>query len=841
MTSPGTALTSGEAAARLARDGYNELPSARPRRPWAIAWEVIREPMFVLLIVAAAIYLALGDLSEALALLASVLVMIGITFYQERKTERALDALRELASPRAKVLRDGEWRTVAGREVVVGDLLRVKEGDRVPADATVLSATDLMADESLLTGESAPVRKRTSDRPSEWARPGGDDLPHIYSGTLLTSGQGIACVAATGHRTEMGKIGKALQTIEPEPSSLQRETRRAVLVFAAIGITLCVLVALLYRVTRGDWLNGLLAGITLAMANLPEEFPVVLTVFMALGAWRISQKGVLTRRAPAIETLGATQVLCVDKTGTLTQNRMEVGRVWIRGETLEPGDGLAERLIEYCMLASEREPFDPMEQAFKRLAHQRFPLLAKKTASWTLVHGYPLTPKQLSVVRLWQTTGMEAYVVAAKGAPEAIADLCSLEAAERASVQEAVRRLTRDGLRVLAAAEGEWESPHTGEAEWPASRRHFRLRFIGLIGLIDPVRPTVAAAIAECYRAGIRTVMITGDHAGTARAIALQIGLADPGRSVTGTEIEAMTDAELAECVTRVNVFARVMPEHKLRLVEAFKMKGQVVAMTGDGVNDAPALKAAHIGVAMGARGSDVAREAAALVLLEDDFSSLVAAVRLGRRIYDNVRKAMCYIVAVHVPTAGMALLPLLVGWPLLLYPVHIVFLEFVIDPACSIAFEAESADRNVMQRPPRPTTAKLFDTLMIATSVAQGAGVLMTVALLYALALRTGESEGTARAMAFSAIVFANIALIIGNRTHEPSVRELLRPNPALWGLIAGTLMALAIVLYVAPFREIFRFELLPGSALWMSALPAVVVLAGMMLVRSARFHRRR
>jgi Ca2+-transporting ATPase len=726
----------------------------------------------------------------------------------------------------------------------VGDLLRVKEGDRVPADATVLSSTDLMADESLLTGESAPVRKRAPDGHAEWARPGGDDLPHIYSGTLLTRGQGIARVAATGHRTEMGRIGKALQTIEPEPSALQRETRRAVLIFAAIGITLCMLVALVYRVTRGDWLNGLLAGITLAMANLPEEFPVVLTVFMALGAWRISQKGVLTRRAPAIETLGAAQVLCVDKTGTLTQNRMEVGRIWIRGEAIEPlgpGGGLAERLIECCMLASEREPFDPMEQAFKRLAHNRFPALATKLASWTPVHSYPLTPQQLSVVRLWQATGMEAYVVAAKGAPEAIADLCLLDAAERASVHDAVERMTRDGLRVLAAAEGEWSNPHAGEPRWPGSQRDLRLRLVGLIGLIDPVRPTVPAAIAECYRAGIRTVMITGDHAGTARAIARQIGLADPERIATGPQIESMTDAQLAECVTSVNVFARVMPEHKLRLVEAFKAKGQVVAMTGDGVNDAPALKAAHIGVAMGARGSDVAREAAALVLLEDDFSSLVAAVRLGRRIYDNIRKAMCYIVAVHVPTAGMSLLPLLVGWPLFLYPVHIVFLEFVIDPACSIAFEAESADRRIMQRPPRPSTAKLFDRWMIAASIAQGTGVFVTVALLYAFALHRGESEGTARAMAFSAIVFANVALIIGNRTHEPSVRELLRPNAALWGLIAGTLVALAIVLYVAPFREIFRFDLLSGSALGISALPAFVVLAGMLLAKSIRLRTRR
>ncbi|HEX6137272.1 MAG TPA: cation-translocating P-type ATPase, partial [Casimicrobiaceae bacterium] len=744
----------------------------------------------------------------------------------------------------AQVLRDGGWRTVAGREVVVGDLLRVKEGDRVPADATLEAATDVMADESLLTGESVPVHKRSGERPGEWTRPGGDGLPHVYSGTLLTRGQGLARVVATGHHTEMGRIGKALSTIEPEPSPLQRETRHAVIVFAAVGIALCALVVLLYGLGRGDWLNGLLAGITLAMANLPEEFPVVLTVFLALGAWRISQKGVLTRRAPAIETLGATQVLCVDKTGTITQNRMDLRRFWTARGMLErdgSDDGAREQLIRACVLASEREPFDPMEQAFRRFAHERFPALAEQIAQWELVRGYPLTPAQLSVARIWRAPGASACAVAAKGAPEAIADLCALSAPERAAMHRAVEAMTRDGLRVLAAAAGEWPQRADADPPWPASQRELRVRFVGLVGLADPVRPTVPAAIAECYRAGIRTVMITGDHAGTAREIARQIGLAEPARVVTGNRLEAMTPGELRECVTGVNVFARVMPEHKLRLVEAFKANGQVVAMTGDGVNDAPALKAAHIGVAMGGRGSDVAREAAALVLLEDDFSSLVTAVRLGRRIYDNIRKAMCYIVAVHVPTAGMSLLPLLFGWPLLFFPVHIVFLEFVIDPACSIAFEAEAAERDAMRRPPRPASARLFDAWMLVASIGQGAIVLAGVAVLYASALASGEPEATARAMGFSAIVLANLALIVGNRSQRASIRELLRPNAALWWIVAGALAALALAIYVPPVREIFRFDALDGAALAASALPAAIVLAVMLVARLIRSGSRR
>jgi len=837
------ALTSSEAAARLARDGFNELPSARPRRLWAIAWDVVREPMFLLLIAAAAIYVALGSLTEALALLGSVLVMIGIAFYQHRKTERALEALRELSSPRATVLRDGRWQAVAGRDVVAGDLLRVKEGDRVPADATLESATDLMADESLLTGESVPVGKRAATPADAWARPGGDDLPSIYSGTLITRGQGTARAIATGPRTEIGRIGAALQSIEPEPSPLQREMRRAVLIFAAIGASLCVALTLLYVAARGDWLQGVLAGITLAMANLPEEFPVVLTVFMAIGAWRISKRGVLLRRTPAIEALGATQVLCVDKTGTLTQNRMEVARFWAQGHSMAidaPDAPAIARLIECCVLASDPDPFDPMEQAFWRFVRDRFPAKAAAIARWKAIHAYPLTPEQLSVARVWLADG-PSCVVAAKGAPEAVAALCDLDAAAREAMSDAVLAMTRDGLRVLAVAMSEAPPGESGTCAWPETQRALRLDLVGLVGLADPVRPTVPQAIAECYRAGIRTVMITGDHAGTAAAIARRIGLTDPDRVVTGSALESMTLTQLRAAVERGNVFARVMPEHKLRLIAAFKANGQVVAMTGDGVNDAPALKAAHIGVAMGSRGSDVAREAAALVLLDDDFSSLVAAVRLGRAIHDNIRKAVRYIVAVHVPTAGMSVLPLLMGWPLLFYPVHIVFLELIIDPTCSMAFEAEPEAGDLMRRPPRPASERLFDRSLLVSSAAQGLAVLALAASLYGTALALVLPEGSARAMGFTAIVLSNLALIFGNRAHRGDLRTLVAPNPTLWWIAGSAVTALALTLYVPAMREIFRFDAITAAQLGLSAIPALTVLTGMTLLKSIRTNARR
>jgi P-type Ca2+ transporter type 2C len=821
-------LSSREAMSRLANEGYNELPSAKPRSLWAIAWEVVHEPMFLLLIGASAIYLVLGDIREALVLFASVFVVMGITFYQERKTERALEALRELSSPRAQVLRDGEWQFVPGRELVLGDLVTVKEGDRVPADAALLRCSNLMADESLLTGESVPVRKRASEAEPASARPGGDDLPFVYSGTLLTQGQGVARVVATGVHTEIGKIGKALQTLVPELSNIQRETRRAVLLFAVIGLALCVLVTVLYGLKRGDWLNGLLAGITLAMANLPEEFPVVLTVFLALGAWRISQHGVLTRRAPAIEMLGSTTVLCVDKTGTLTQNRMAVHRLWVPGKELDlhaPEDKFPPELIEFSVLASEREPFDPMEKAYHRLAQERAPAALEKLGAWTLTRTYPLSPEQLSVAHIWQPQGSDGYVVAAKGAPEAIAELCALDGAQRAAIHTQVAKMASDGLRVLAVARGTLSRNHENTYPWPSSQSELRLHFLGLTGLADPIRPTVPAALRECYAAGIRTVMITGDYPGTAQAIARQIGLADPETVVTGPELDTMSDARLRERVAQVNIFARVVPEQKLRLVQAFKANGEIVAMTGDGVNDAPALKAAHIGVAMGKRGSDVAREAASLVLLEDDFTSMVEAVKLGRRIFDNIQKAMCYIIAVHVPTAGMALLPLLFGWPLVFYPVHIVFLEFVIDPACSVAFEAEPPEHDVMRRPPRPATSRLFNGWSITTSVLQGVSVLIAVALLYALVLAAGTPEPQARAMAFAAVVLGNVGLILSNRSRQATMLETLRrPNPALWWIVGGALLGLALALYVEPMLEIFRFAPLSWTQLLMSLAAATV-----------------
>jgi Ca2+-transporting ATPase len=803
-------LSESEASRRLKEEGYNEIPSTKKRSILTIALEVVREPMFLLLIAGGGIYLLLGDLQEAVMLLGFVFVVMGITLYQERKTERALEALKDLSSPRALVVRDGRQRRIPGREVVRGDMIVLAEGDRVPADAAIVSCVNLSVDESLLTGESAPVRKSACEGDSGMGRPGGEDLPFVFSGTLVVQGFGIAEVRVTGLGTEIGKIGRALQTIETEETLLQKETGRLVRRLALAGLSLCGIVVVVYGLTKMNWLNGLLAGITLAMAMLPEEFPVVLTVFLALGAWRISRKRVLTRRVPAVETLGSTTVLCVDKTGTLTLNRMTVRKIFSRGRFFTsglPDDPLPEdfhEVVEFGMLASQTDPFDPMEKALREFGGNALSHTEHLHDNWVMVQEYPLSSALLAMSRVWRSPDESDYVIAAKGSPEAIVDICHLSAEEIAAVSEQTNAMAGEGLRVIGVAKAAFR-----QADLPAGQHDFVFRFLGLIGLADPVRPGVAEAIAECGRAGIRVVMITGDYPVTARNIGAQIGLTHTDEIITGPELDSLGDAELRERIKSVDIFARVVPEQKLRLVNAHKANGEVVAMTGDGVNDAAALKSAHIGIAMGGRGTDVAREASAIVLLDDDFSSIVQAVRMGRRIFDNLKKAMAYILAVHVPIAGMSLLPVLFNWPLVLLPVHIVFLELIIDPACSVVFEAEREEADVMVRPPRNLDAPLFGRKMIYFSLLQGLGVLVIVFGVFLTAMQRGHGEWDARALAFTTLIVANLGLILTNRSWSRTILDTLRsPNAALWWVVGGAVFFLGLVLYVPFLRGLFRFS---------------------------------
>lgn len=814
-----TGLSEQEAAARLARIGSNELPSRGRGGILRAALDVVREPMILLLLAAGGIYLFLGDRREALVLLFSVLVVIAISLFQNRRAENALRALRDLSSPRALVIRGGNRRRIPGREVVPSDLLVLSEGDRVPADATVVRTSHLSVDESLLTGESVPVRKVASTGAERISPPGGDDQPFVYSGTLVVSGEALARVDSTGAGTELGRIGGSLESIVPGRTRLQRETARVVRRLAVVGVVLCLIVAVLYAVSQESALEGLLAGLALAMAILPEELPVILTIFFALGAWRISRRRVLTRRLPAIESLGAATVLCVDKTGTLTLNRMSVRKVSAGGRFVDVPDGAPAlppefvEVVRLAALASREDPFDPMEQAIRQLVLRLPPESESPREGRQLVRAYPLSPELLAMSHVWRLPDSGLLVIAAKGAPEAMAALCRLSAADAEAMTAAVREMAREGLRVLGIARA--TSPDSGLT---ADQRDFDFEFVGLLGLADPVRPEVPDAIRQCREAGIRVVMITGDYPATAGQIASAIGLArEPGPSIlAGSDLDRMDDAALGERIGSVDVFARVRPEQKLRIVRALQANSEVVAMTGDGVNDAPALKAADMGIAMGQRGTDVAREAADLVLLDDDFASIVAAARMGRRIFDNLRNAAAYVFAIHVPIAGMSLLPVVLGWPLVLMPVHIVFLELIIDPACSLVFEAEPEEEDVMTRPPRRPDEPLFSRQLVTLALLQGAGVLAIVLAVFAIALHRGQGAEDARTLAFTTLIVSNLALILTNRSWTRTILQSLRTkNGAIAWVLGGAVGLLAILLSVPEVRRIFGFSALHSDDL--------------------------
>jgi len=850
-------LSAGQAAQRLQDDGPNVLSAAQQRGWLAVARETLSDPMFALLLGAGVLYLVLGDLQEGLVLFGLVVVVLALTLYQEGKTEHALAALRDLTSPRALVWRDGAALRIAGRDVVQGDVLVLAEGDRIAADAVLVQGTEVQVDESLLTGEPIPVDKSVSDAAGASAQ--------LFSGTLLVRGHGMARVTATGARSEIGRIGAALAGLTPEVSPLRLQTAQLVKLLAVTATVASLLLVLAYGWLKGDWLGALLAGIALAMALLPQEFSVVLTVIPALGAWRLSKHQVLTRRIAAIETLGATSVLCVDKTGTLTENRMTVAALYAESRSgqasddLVPGDSLAvdyattpelpeafHTLVEFSILASVTDPFDPMEKAFHRLGQHFLKDTEHLHRDWTLMQQYGLTPELRAMSHVWRAVDGEAHVVAAKGAPEAIVDLCHMDAVGKVRVARAVEAMAGRGLRVLGVARARFEG-----VDWPAIEHDFEFEFVGLLGLADPLRAAIPETVAQARNAGIRVVMITGDYPATAQAMAIQAGLAVPAGSngelhgiktvqtetssptddwvLTGDTLDQLDDAALQQRMATVSVCARIAPTQKLRIVQALKASGEVVAMTGDGVNDAPALKAAHVGVAMGGRGTDVAREAASIVLLDDNFAGLVHAVRLGRRIFDNLRKSMSYILAVHVPIAGMALLPVLLGWPTLLYPLHIAFLELVIDPACSMVFENEPAEPDLMQRPPRDVTTPLFGGWTLVWALLQGLGALAVV-LAAAWWGMQHLSEGAARAFSFATIVAGNLALILANRSRSGSLWQSLRvPNRTLWWVCGAAFALMLLALYVPWLAGLFKFEPLPLT--WLAAALGLGVLVMLIL----------
>jgi len=839
-------LSTAEALERLARFGPNAADAEHPRTLMGRLLDMAREPMFMLLVAAALLYMVLGDIVEGLTLALFVLAVLGMTFWQEGRADAALQALRGLTQPQARVLRDGQVQRIAAREVVPGDLLLLAEGDRIAADGWLLQAQHLQVDESLLTGESVPVGKRAAPEwPPEAIAPGGDDTPAVFAACHVVRGQGLAQVMATGARSQVGQIGAALAQAHEPPSPLQRQTAALVHKLAWGVAVLCLVMVFTLGLRHGDWLAAALSAIALAMALLPEEYPVVQTLFPALGARRLTREGVLTRRINAIETLGAVSVLCTDKTGTLTQNQMTVTALAMGqahapqvlhwpGTTLPTLAPQFRPLLEHAILASAPEPFDPMEHAFHRMGAEHLQDTGHLHEDWTLVHSYALSPALPAMSHIWRTgepmdKGND-HSISTKGAPEAVMALCHLGDADRQQWLATANQLAGLGLRVLGVARGQLAG-----TDFPGSPHDLNFEWLGLIGLTDPLRPDIQEAIAQCHSAGIRVIMITGDYPATARVIAAQAGLQGErldGDVLTGDELARLDDAALRERLRQVRICARITPTQKLRLVQALQASGEVVAMTGDGVNDAPALHAAHVGIAMGQRGTDVAREASDLVLVDDRFSAIVRGIRTGRRIFDNLGLSMRYIFAIHIPIALLALWPLL-GGPALLLPLHLALLELVIDPACAIAFEHEAEAANVMQRPPRDTHRPLFGARELAQAGLQGLGLGGAIALSLLWGTQSAQwpvDSPAVRSLAMLTLVGGNTALILIG-----SGRSWRRSHPVAWGLGAATLALLAALMYWPLLAAPLALAPLPLSA-WGIALACSLLCVSSVTVLTRR-----
>jgi Ca2+-transporting ATPase len=804
-----TGLTAEEAAQRQKQFGKNELSPRKKKNIFSAILSALSEPMFLLLIVTAVIYFFLGQPRDGIIMLIFVLGMISIDVIQGWKTDKTLTALKDLSAPRILVLRDGVKQEIDSTALVPGDIMLIAEGDKIPADGEILRANDLCVDESSLTGEAEGVWKVPSgaDKGSgRWRR------DFCYAGTLVTQGSAAVRVNRIGKATEIGKIGSHVSNAPESPSPLQKQTRSLVKLCAVIAAVLFVLVGCFTWFNLPDHnfadrlVESILSGVTLAMAMIPEEFPVILTVFLSMGAWRLAKKHSLVRKLSSVETLGAVSVLCVDKTGTITENRMTVCKTWTAQNQEQ----------EFCTamgMACEPDTYDPMEKAM--LSYCESKGLSKDFLfGGELIREYSFTHEAKMMGHVWQRG--DQILVAAKGSPEKISALCEISPEELGKAQQETADMAAQGLRVIAV--GRMKVPAISDI--PAALSECHLQLCGLVGLADPPRESVKADIRRCSKAGVRVVMITGDSSATARAIAKQIGIPNCRASVTGDEIDRMTEKELQNCVRTVSIFSRVVPEHKMRIVKALKANGEIVAMTGDGVNDAPALKYADIGVAMGRRGSEVSREAADLILLDDNFSTIVDTVRDGRRIYDNIKKAVGYVFTIHIPIAFSCLLaPLLKVNPenLMLLPLHVVLLELIIDPTCSIVFERQPAEKNIMERAPRSPREKLVDAKSLFQSVLQGLAIFAASFGTYYTVLQKNpvENAAVARTMGLSILFISNIFLVLTNSSQTDfAFRSLcsLAEDKVMWASFAGIILMLVLDLYT-PLSSFLKLAPLTGS----------------------------
>ncbi len=792
---PLTGLSSAQADAARRQFGLNQRAAGESQTGWRLVVEIVSEPMFILLAVASLLYVLLGQWQEGIVLGVAMGLVAGISVFQTVRSDRALQALRQLTQPTVSVLRDGKLTTEAVEQVVVGDIVWLTEGQTVPADGRLVQANDCSVDEATLTGESVPVAKLMPD------------TDRFFAGTTLTSGSAYLRITAIGDATDLGKLGHSLQTIVPEKTPLQLQISRFIRGMAFAGFGAFALVWGINFAHSGNWATSLLLGLTIAMSVLPEEIPVAFSSFMALGAARMVHFGVLTKQPQTVESIGSATVICTDKTGTITQEGMTLVKLYDHHTRtiVAPGTALsssAREVLAYARWASEPYPFDPMEKAI--VSANQSVSGQPETTPEPLAHEYPLAgvPPMMTHVYAPATGPVR---VAGKGAVERIMRVCHLPAEEAAGVLRQANELARQGYRVLGVAGSDW----TG-ADYPAEQDAFNWSFKGLVALENPPKPNAKAVVQQFSQAGISVKMITGDSPETAQAIARQVDLPNPDQILTGQEVVAMTDTDLQTQVRSVNVFARMFPDAKLRVIRALKAGGEVVAMTGDGVNDGPALKAAHIGIAMGKRGTELAKQAASIVLVDDDLGGMVKAIAQGRLIYQNLKRAVGYIVAIHIPIILTVTIPLLFGWQYvnLLSPIHIIFLELVMGPTCSIAFENEPAERDLMRQPPRRLTDTFFTAGELGIRVVQGLVISLATLGIYYQTMQAGYTVERVRTMTFITLVLSNIWLVLVSRSNRASVvATLRRPNPLLWLMLGITVLMLAAFLSIPPMQHLAQF----------------------------------
>ena len=790
-------LTTDQVKTSREKYGSNTLELQENRVFFHVVKEVVIEPMFILLLAACIIYFVVGQYQEGVIMLVSIFIVAGISLFQEYRSQQAVLALKKISAAKVNVLRNGVLSKVDSGDIVVDDLLVHEEGEIVAADGLILSANDFSLNESMLTGESFAVNKSAGNNNS------------VYRGTLVTSGSATIKVSAVGLKTMFGKIGLSLKEITKVKTPLQLQIRSFVRNMVWIGGVAFLLVVGFNYYHSGNLVQSFLQGLTLAMSILPEEIPVAFSTFQALGAFRLLRNNIIVKQPQFVETLGSATVICVDKTGTLTQNKMSIIYVYDalnkRSIKVEENAGLPALLIEYGMWSSETNPFDPMEKAIHELYGQMAE--SDKRMQFDQVHEYPIDGKPPMMTHIFKNRQGE-IIIAAKGAPEAILLQSTLSFEELQHIKEQTQFYAKSGYRVLGVGKGTWK-----ELSWPVTQQEFVFEFLGLIAFYDPPKENITQTIKIFRDAGIPVKMITGDYPETALAIARQVQLDHTDQIITGQDVLHLSKEDLQKKVRQVNIFARMFPEAKLKVIDALKDNGEVVAMTGDGVNDGPALKAAHIGIAMGLRGSEVAKSAASLIITDDDLSHMTDAVALGRKIYDNLKKAIQYIVSIHIPIILIVTIPLLLGWTFtdIFSPVHVIFLELIMGPTCSIIYENEPMEADTMQRLPRKMGTTFLSLKQLSLSIIQGLMITVGCLGIGFYYLQQGSDDATIRSIIFITLLFSNIFLTLVNRSFYYSVFTTISFKNNLVPLIIGiTLLLIIALLYVPFFQQLFILKTL-------------------------------